>query len=259
MTKKLLFIGLLLLVACQCGTKDFDEKLSIILPPIPDGEVNHYRIATPKGPIGEFITFLRHDWIDELPVYVLVLVTHTNTGNVEISDSSLVFMRRSDLKPLTSFRFVKTGSAMSTTAANYGENSIAISTWTHSGEEKQRLLPTGPKTFDTDQLTFIGRGLKLDPDRPAVINVVDPMGPPAGGTIHRGEFRIRADETVTVPAGTFACRRFTLSVAENEVDLWYERAGTGRLVLYRANGSGITIELLPGAQSGPVVPGSDQP
>ena len=190
---------------------------------------------------------------------MLVLVTRTNAGNIETSDSSLVFMRRSDLKPLTSFRFVKTGSALNTTAANYGENSIAISTWTHSGEEKQRLLPTGPKTFDTDQLTFIGRGLKLDPDHPAVINVVDPMGPPVGGTIHRGEFRIRADETVTVPAGTFACRRFTLNVAENEVELWYERAGTGRLVLYRAGSSGVTIELLPGAQSGAVVPGSDRP
>ncbi|MFO7638554.1 MAG: hypothetical protein R6X14_04515 [bacterium] len=247
MRKTSLLAGLVLLLAAGCGKKDFDERLPLQLPPLPDGEISRYEIGTPAGPIGRMVTGVTIDWYGEIPVFILDLVSRTMTGDVESVDSSIIVMRQHDLRPISAFRFIKTGAALVTTAANYGDNSIAVSTWLHTGQDEQRLLPMTAKTYDTDQLTFVGRALRLDPKRPAKIAVAEPIGPPFGGGIRPGEFRGLGDETVTVPAGSFSCRKVGLTVGDNEVELWYEKAGTGRLVRYFSTGSGITLELLPSA------------
>ncbi|HDR00404.1 MAG TPA: DUF3108 domain-containing protein [candidate division WOR-3 bacterium] len=233
------------LLLTACGTKDFDAGLQLRLPPFPDGETSHYQVVTPAGVIGEHRTGVGMDWLEDIPVYRLILVTRTMTGNIETTDSSMVLLHQPDLRPLFSFRFVTVGEALTTTATIYREGSVAVSTWTHTGEEKQQLLPSGAGTYDAEQLAFLGRAVRPNPKRPAEITVVEPMGPPFGGDVRPGEFRALGDETVTVPAGSFDCRKLGLTVGDSEFELWYEKAGTGRLVRRLALESGVAIELMP--------------
>lgn len=244
MLKRLLPIVPLVFAACMCGKKDFGEKLSLSLPPVADGEFATFRVMANGDSIGTMSTLFAFDYLRDIPAYVQVIITRTRAGNVETVDSSVVYMGRNHLNPLSSFRFIRKGENLVTAAANYGEKSIAVSTYGMQGE-KQRLLPFDAKTYDTDQLTLIGRALKPEPGKPARLNIASSMGPPAGGTVMGGEFEFLGDEVVTVPAGTFDCRRLGLTVGESQVELWYERSGTGKLVRYRS--PQVSMELLPSA------------
>ncbi|MFO7675726.1 MAG: DUF3108 domain-containing protein [bacterium] len=235
---------LLVVLAAGCGTRDLTEKVSVSLPPVADGEVSTYRIVTPAGEAGTLVTAVHHDWHEKTPVYRLTVTARTLTGAVETTDSSLVVMRQVDLRPVVSYRFIRTGGALLTTAANYGEGSIAVSTWMHTGQEHQRLLPTDVRSFDTDQLTFLGRALRPRPGRPVKLTVIEPLGPPPGGNLRPGEFEALPDEEVTVPAGRFDCRKLALTVGDSRLELWYEKSGAGRLVRYSAVGTDIILELL---------------
>ena len=50
-------------------------------------------------------------------------------------------------------------------------------------------------------------------------------------------------ETITVPAGTFECRRVRFAVAGQDVDIWYETAGLRRMVRYTAPVADLVMEL----------------
>jgi len=253
MKKTVLFFCVLLMAACQCGRTDFEARPVLKMPPLPDGETNRYRIMVRSDSAGTYTTTLRYDFLapgspdeEPLPVYALVLVTQMKTGNVPVVDSSLVYMHRSNLAPRSSFRFIRTGEAMRTTAANYSVHSVAVSSF-GADEQKQQLFPTSVRTFDIDQVAFLGRALKFEPDKPIRITVVNPMGPPFGGAVHEARLKWAGDEEISVPAGDFDCRRVRLTMGGDEIDLWYEKAGTKRLVRYLTPGSGIAIELLPSA------------
>jgi hypothetical protein len=245
MSKRLSLAFLFLLAAVRCGRTDFQARVALDVPPIPDGEYCRYRVLALADSIGSYETFVRHDWLgeDELPVYDLIVVMRSATGKVPTTDSSFLYLYRRDLRPRSSFRFIRTGAALSTTAANYSDKSVAVSSYI-SGQEGQRLLPATSRTFDIDQLTFLGRSLKFDGKKPVKVSVVNPMGPPAGGVVLDAEFTLAGDESVTVPAGTFDCRKVLFRAGDSEIELWYEKFGTGRMVRYRARAAGMTIELL---------------
>jgi len=246
MRKWYYYSAFLLLAATTCGRTDFQARIALNVPPIPDGEVCNYRVLARTDSIGTYTALVRQDWLgdEELPVFGVAVVMRTATGQVPTTDSSVVLVRRSNLLPRSSFRFIRTGAALSTTAANYSDKSVAISSYL-AGEEKQRLLPVTARTFDIDELTFLGRSLRFDKTKPVKITVVNPMGPPPGGASFEAEFLLKGDEMVSVPAGSFDCRKLMLKAMDMEIELWYEKYGTGRLVKYRAEAAGLTIELLP--------------
>ncbi|MBN2537862.1 hypothetical protein JXB37_06260, partial [candidate division WOR-3 bacterium] len=230
--------------------------LELRLPPIPNGEVCTYRVLAGGDSVGTYETVVVHDWVRESPAFALMNVMRTRTGGVSSTDSSLMQVSRARLAPFNAFRFVRTGEALVTTAVNYGEESAAVSAFTSAGDEQQRMLPRDSLTFDTDQLVLLGRALKPAPDRQFAVKAVNPMGPPLGGTLLPAVFQYGGDESVFVPAGSFDCRKVVLLAGENEIFLWYEKAGTGRLVRYEAPDAGLAMELLP---PGPETADLDRP
>ncbi len=239
-----LCLFLLVLLAVQCGRTGTEPGIPIAVPLIPDGETNTYRVTALGDSIGTYTTVASHGRFKEIPAYEIVLVTRIRTGDIETNDSSVVYVSRDSMTPLSSFRFVKTGGALITTAANYGPDMVAVSAFSQ-GEETQRLLPATPNTFDADQLTFLGRSLQVGPDRPVEVNVLSPMGPPLGGRLRTARFIAAGDESVTVPAGVYDCTKYRLEIDESVVELWYDRAATRQLVLYRSEEAGLAMELLP--------------
>ncbi len=68
---------------------------------------------------------------------------------------------------------------------------------------------------------------------------------PQGPNLAPAEIGYQGDETISGSFGTIDCRRISLKVGESEVDLWYEKAGTGRLIRYQAPESSVVMELIP--------------
>jgi hypothetical protein len=254
---------LVALVSCQCGKRDFDENLNLRLPPVPNGETCLYRVLMGPDSVGTFETVVVQDWFGETAAYVLINVMRIAGEDARMTDSSLVVVARNRLVPLSSFRFIRTGDALRTTGVNYGQE-VAVAAYNNSpapGEDsvKRQLLPNDKLTYDTDQLIFLGRALRLDPKRPVQVKVVNPMGPPLGGEVQPAEFRTGGDEIQAVPAGRFDCRKVLLKVGDSEVTLWYEKAGTGRLIRYQAPETGVVLELLPPAPGEPTMDRPVQP
>jgi hypothetical protein len=231
-----------LVLACFCGKANLEKGARVVVPPLPDGEVNEYQILTDGEPNGTFTMTTNRTEFRDKPAFRLILVARTISGNIPTVDSSVVFVTRDSLVPLTSFRFVRTGNAMVTTAANYTGSTVAISTFTQQ-EEKQRALPFGPGTYDSDQLTFLGRAIQLPTNKPVDIKAVSPMGPPFGGAVMEGKIGAVSDQAVTVPAGTFDCYKLVLNLGPHIVAMCYEKAGSHRMIRYETAGGGLVMEL----------------
>ncbi len=243
MLRRLLVCCFLTVIAIHCGKTEVRSGLTVTVPPLPDGERNTYRVLVGPDSIGTYTTVLEHSRFKDVPAYMITLVTVTRPGNVTTADSSIVYVTRDSMVPLSSFRFVKTGSALVTTAANYGEASIAVSAYS-AGDEKQKLFPCGSNTYDIDQLTFLGRAFDLKPEKPVEIAVMNPMGPPSGGSLRTAKLSYLGEESVTGPAGTFDTRKYGLVMGESTVEFWYDKTGTRKLVRYQSVDSGILMELL---------------
>lgn len=247
----------LVFAATGCGRSHLGTGWSFRKPAIPESEALVYRVTADGDSIGTHRMIVKKGYFRDVPSFMIELVTRTRTGSLETIDSSVVFVSQDTIAPLSSFRFVRAGSRLVSTAANYGDGSVAVTTFA-GGEEQQKMLPAQPKTFDVDQLTFLGRTVTLGLNRPAKFNVVIPIGPPAGGVVTKAHFEAVGDEMVTVPAGSFDCRRITLTVGENQVELWYEKAPAQRLIRYGAAEVRMAFELVSAAVAGyPVAPVSE--
>jgi hypothetical protein len=243
--------------ATGCGRSHFGTGWSFRKPAIPESEALTYRVIADGDSIGTHRMVVRKGYFKDVPSFMIELVTRTTTGSMETVDSSVVFVSQDTIAPLSSFRFVRAGSALVATAANYGDGSVAVTTFAGE-EEQQKMLPSQPKTFDVDQLTFLGRTVTLGLGSPAKFNVVIPIGPPAGGSVMKAQFEAVGDEMVTVPAGSFDCRKITLSVGENQVELWYEKAPAQRLIRYNASEARMAFELVGAAMAEyPIAPVSE--
>jgi hypothetical protein len=248
-----------ILFACLClccGKADLSKFARVDLPPIPDGEVTEYQVLSGDEQIGIYLMTTRRVDFRGASALRLDVVSKTMQGDIPTIDSSTVFVTRDSLRPLGVFRFVRTGAALVTTAANYAPGSVAIATYTPQ-EEKQRMLPVGQFAYDADQLNALGRAIRLPTTgKPIDVQVVSPMGPPVGGAVFDGKFGIAGDETVSVPAGTFDCYKLILNMGQHVIGLWYEKTGSRRMVRYATPGGGLVMELLP---PGSLARPADQP
>jgi hypothetical protein len=156
----------------------------------------------------------------------------------------VVYVTRDSLKPIAAFHFSRVAQAMTTTAALYRPGSVGVSTFSPQGGERRVPIPTGPNTFDADELTLLGRAVQVPANGSVEFMVVEPMSRPAGGRIAAAKFTPGPDEQISVPAGVFDCSRLDLELGGATVSMWYEKSVTRRLVRYESS-SGQVLELLP--------------
>lgn len=243
MKQLLFFLVLLTLVLSGCGRISPASGMKVAGPVLPDGEMTEYVILRAGRQIGVFSMTVQHVVFQETPAYQLDLVAKTRDGAVETVDSSLIFVTRDSMVPLTSFRFITTGGAMMTTAANYADSSVAVSAYAQ-GRERQQLLPFGPRSYDADQLTALGRVIQIQGRQPIDIRIVSPMGPPLGGTVLAGRLILVGDDAARVPAGNFNCAKLLFEFGPQKVTVWYEKTGAHRMVRYLTRDGEIEMQLV---------------
>jgi hypothetical protein len=240
----LTILAALFVVLASCGRTDVGKALTIEPPPV-EYEASQYALTVRGQAAGTYLMLVRRGDYDERPAFRLDLVARTGTGEAEAVDSSVVFLSRDGLVPLTTFRFLRAGTRFITTAANYKTEAVAVATYSTQGET-QKLFPFGPGHYDSDQLTFLGRAFTLPEKMTREITVINPMGPPFGGNYYKARVTGAGSEVVQVPAGRFECSRLTFQLPTHSIDVWYEQAGFRRVIRYEDPSSGTTIELLPG-------------
>ncbi len=223
---------LLALVLAGCGRTGSVSSLVVTGPVLPDGEQTGYVLLSAGREVGTLSISVRHEVFRDVPAYRLDVVARSFDAAGETVDSSVVYATRDSMVPLTTFRFIVTGGAKVTAAANYVDSLVAVSYYSSVGE-KEQLLPFPPHTYDVDQLTTLGRVVRVRSRQPVSLNVVSSMGPPPGGAIAEAGLAAAGDETVRVPAGTFDCYKLTYTMGEQSVLIWYEKAGAHRMVRYR--------------------------
>jgi hypothetical protein len=217
--------------------------MKVVGPALPDGEVTEYAILSAGRQVGVFSMTVRHVEFREVPAYQLDLVAKTRDGATETVDSSLVFVSRDSMVPLTAFRFIITGGATATTAANYGDSAVAVSAYAQ-GDERQQLLPIRPRTYDADQLNILGRVIQIKGRQPVDILVVSPMGPPFGGNVFEGRLSMAGEEVARVPAGSIGCTRLVFEFGQQRFTTWYEKTGVHRMVRYATGDGAMEMQLL---------------
>jgi hypothetical protein len=226
-----------------CGRAGPGSGMKAAAPVLPDGEVTEYVMLSAGRHVGEFSMTIQHVAFREVPAYRLDRVAKTRDGAIETNDSSLVFVTRDGMVPLTSFRFIKTDGAMTTTAANYGDSAVAVSVYAQGGEQQQ-MLQFGPRTYDADELPMLGRVIQVHGRRPVDIRIVSPMGPPPGGAVLEGRLSSAGEETVLVPAGSFSCDKLLFEFGRQKISVWYEKTGAHRMVRYMVGNGGLDMQLL---------------
>jgi hypothetical protein len=239
----LFLLALAALAAVNCGRTGPATGMTFTGTALPDGEICEYRLLMAGQVNGAMATMVQRVQFGDVPAYRFDIIARTRNGAVETTDSSAIFVGRDSMTPLTAFRFIRTGGELVTTAANYADSSVAISTYAQ-GKEKQQLLPFGPRTYDADQLVALGRSIQVSGRRPVEISVVSPIGPPLGGSVMPGKIASGGSETVRVPAGVFDCYKMVYAVGQQIVTVWYEKAGARRMVKYDAGSGEQVMELV---------------
>jgi hypothetical protein len=215
------------------------------VPPIPDGEATAYRIVEDGKPTGIMVVITSRDEFRDERALRIDLLARSETDSGVTTDSSVLYVTRDSMAPITTFRFVRVNGRLAfTSAANYLPDSVAVTAYTQD-QQSQKMLPANRRTYDIDELTSLGRAIQFTPGRTGAIRIINPAGPPFGGALIDVKVSPGGEEPIDVPAGTFDCYKLVVNLGPQQVNLWYEKAASRRMVRYEAPGSRLVMELLP--------------
>ena len=211
-----------------------------------------YSLAVDSAPVGVYSVAIRS--LDTLGHAALEIASLTvlQTPAGLASDSAVVLARRAGLAPLRSRRTVSAPSGTARASVTWAGGRAAM--LVEKPEETLSVsLRVDRRTFDNDQLTTLLRVLDVPPETTVALQALSGMATIAIPV------RVQSlpDERAVVPAGDFLCRRLRMTVLGRDIDLWYEPAGTRRMVRYLDSSARLVMELLPGPRGDTAVsPGS---
>ncbi|MFO7676170.1 MAG: DUF3108 domain-containing protein [bacterium] len=236
--KIILPVALLLVVFAGCPKPAAPAELALDPPAWAGTEINQYLLIVGDDTVGSHITQLRRVDYEDQPALNLVVETMASAGGADSHDSAWSMLRLDDLRPLRSVRNVANADIRAGADLTYDKDSVRALALTPQGP-RGISIALEPRDYDNDQITTLLRALPLAADTPAAFNVVIGIG----GAKVAAEASLVGTETVTVPLGTFECRRVRLALAGQSVDIWYETSGIRRMVRYAAPAADLALEL----------------
>jgi hypothetical protein len=157
--------------------------------------------------------------------------------NAEGSDDVEVLADAATLRPQRMTRTVRTNTLVRDVTAEYGTDQVRVVITGEDATEEEIEFPA--HAYDTEESLFLWRTLPFQVGYEVKYVSVNPNRP----TARVATARVIAQETVTVPAGTFETWVVEVSAAGSALVAWFDSQGTHRLVKYDAGD--FLYELLP--------------
>jgi hypothetical protein len=230
-------LSFVLVLFVGCGYKTW---IPLSIPDLPEAETNRYVITIQGDTSGFHTSTLRKRTKHQRALLELTAVTQIDVPGKQSNDSIWLMVRAHDLQPVEAFRQVTKPDGMGGSMVRYEKGKAIVQSGTPLGR-REAELDLGPDVTDNDLLTALLRAVAIPVGSKLQIKLVVAMAATlTDATIERLE-----DETVTVPAGTFECRKYEVAVAGMSLIVWYEKQGAHRMVRYEAPSAGMLMELLP--------------
>ncbi len=223
-----------LIIILNCGKK---EVPSINLSACNWNEINQYRLMINNAIVGSYKLIYKS--ISE-PVIEIQAVTEIKQAASISQDSVVLLLRPNNLKPISSSKTLSTSGTIIKSEIKYHNKKASIKARLPQGE-KSIDIPININTYDNDQVTTILRAIELNPNDEREINVVIGLS----GTTVPLKIKLVGEDKIKVPAGEFDCNKYNLSVVGRNIDIWYEKALTKRMVKYADAQANMIMELLP--------------
>ncbi len=234
-------LSFVLVLFVACGYKTW---IPLSIPDLPDTETNRYVITIEGDTSGFHTTTLRKRTKHQRALLELTALTQIDVPGKQSHDSTWLMVRAGDLQPVEAFRQVTKPDGMGGSLVYYQDGKAVVQSGTPLGR-REAELELGPDVTDNDLLTALLRAVAIPVGSKLQIKLVVAMAATlTDATIERLE-----DETVTVQAGTFECRKYEVTVAGMSLIIWYEKEDARRMVRYQAPSAGMLMELLPEAET----------
>ncbi len=187
-----------------------------------DPEVSTYNVMKGDTVVGQSVFTIRSADLTGKRVWE---ITGVNSSSAQgLHDSVTATLSFDDLKSLGSFQVRNAGSHLDTVVSRYASGTVQIKA---SGGQSQTLVITA-NAFDNSILIAAIRSLDLKPGAHYLLTSVACFAP----STKPADVQVLADDTVSVPAGKFACRKVSLEIAGWPMHLWYEREAPYRYVKF---------------------------
>lgn len=225
-----------LIITLNCGKK---EVPSIKLSAGNWNEINQYRLMIDTAIVGSYKLIYKSISEPESVIEIQAVTEIKQAASIS-QDSVVLLLRPNNLKPISSSKTLSTSGTIIKSEIKYHNKKASIKARLPQGE-KSIDIPININTYDNDQVTTILRAIELNPNDEREINVVIGLS----GTTVPLKIKLVGEDKIKVPAGEFDCNKYNLSVVGRNIDIWYEKALTKRMVKYADAQTNMIMELLP--------------
>jgi hypothetical protein len=200
----------------------------------PDGETSYYDVLRNDTVTGKTVFRIFETQLAGKPVYEIAGVnTALAEGITVLHDSIGAILTRDSLRSLSAFQVRNRMSGQDTIISRYEPAVRAGKVILTSNGGRTQTLAAPDNTFDNSILMMAIRALDLKPGAHYLLTSVASFGP----WTKPADVEVTGEETITVPAGEFACHKVTLQIAGYTLGLWYERREPHRYVRFENRGN----------------------
>lgn len=208
-----------------CGPARRNALPGLTAPQWQDGETSTYEVVRADSILFERVTQVRFDEESGKPSIRVTSVVRSRQAEVFFHDSTVFALRRFSLRPLWSFRAVRTAMAELEVAARYERGRVSVRKAFIEGEE-ERVLEAGADAFGVEVLPVVLRALELTPGATFALKAVVGLELRVVPT----EVTVLGTRLAVTPVGDILCREVELRSNRRRVSLLFELAEPHRLV-----------------------------
>ena len=226
-------LALLCLLSFSCRRPKANEPWISRHAPWSDGEVSTFDVIKDDSVVGRSVYTIRETEVRGRRAWEILGVNSSDDGGLH--DSVAATLSYDELKSLGSIQVRNMIARLDTVVSRYDRDKVIITA--RAGQSQS--LPVSANTFDNSILVIVIRALDLKPDAHFLLTSVASFGPWTKPT----DVQVLGEDTVTVPAGRFTCRKVALQLAGWTMNLWYERDAPHRYVKFENQNNNSTAVL----------------
>jgi hypothetical protein len=226
-------LALLCLFTFSCHRPKASEPWISRRAPWSDGEVSCFDVVKDDSVVGRSVYTIRATDVRGRRAWEILGVNSSADGGLH--DSVAATLSYDELRSLGSVQVRNMIARLDTVVSRYDRDKVTITA--RAGQSQ--ALPISANTFDNSILVIVLRALDLKPDAHFLLTSVASFGP----WTKPADVQVLGEDTVTVPAGRFACRKVALQLAGWTMNLWYEGAAPHRYVKFENRNNNSTAVL----------------